>query len=405
MHFLVMTSGVYFFLYSCNVGRPKSEVDITEVLSLRSLRYSWTKISELVGVSRSTLYRRLNKAGIPTDDYTQITDHDLDEAVKGIKCNFPGDGEVMLASHLLRVGIKVPRQHLRDCIHRVDHENTVARRSSVVKRRVYSVDQPNSMRHLDSHHKLIKWRFITHAGIDGFSRTITNITCANNNKSETVLQQFLIGTDEFGLPFHVRTDHGGENIKVWEYMLISYNNDPSRVITGSSTHNERIERLWRDVHRSVTSNFADAFRSLEREKMLDPLNEVNLFCLHYVYMPRICEALTEFQQCWNNHKLSTEGHKTPLQLFYEGLTYVSQASEDSVVTSSNPTATSVLEIVSNQEISVPCNSYKPCSILLTQLQSVNVMTKSSSFGKDIYYSVVRICGSHLQQGCTVCMFQ
>ena len=43
-------------------------------------------------------------------------------------------------------------------------------------------------------------------------------------------------------------------------MLTAYNNDTSRVITGSSTHNERIERLWRDVHRRVTSNF-----NVERE--------------------------------------------------------------------------------------------------------------------------------------------
>ena len=131
----------------------------------------------MIGVSRSTLHRRFNEAEIPTDDYTQISDWVLDEVVKGVKQNFPEDGEVMLGSHLLRLGIKVQRQKLRNSIHRVDHEKTVARRSCTVNCRVYSVDQPNSVRHLDSHHKLIKWRFITHAGIDGFSRTITNITC------------------------------------------------------------------------------------------------------------------------------------------------------------------------------------------------------------------------------------
>ena len=105
-----------------------------------------------------------------------------------------------MRSHLLRMGVKVSRQQLRDSIHHVDHNKNVVRRSTVVKCRVYSVDQPNSVRHLDlSHHKLIKWRFITHAAIDGFSRIITNITCSNNNKSETVIQQFLLGAREFGL--------------------------------------------------------------------------------------------------------------------------------------------------------------------------------------------------------------
>ena len=62
---------------------------------------------------------------------------------------------------------------------------TVARPSKVVKRQVYSVEYPNSVWHMDSHHKLIRWRFITHAAVDGFSRTIVYIKCTNNNKSET----------------------------------------------------------------------------------------------------------------------------------------------------------------------------------------------------------------------------
>ena len=389
---------------SSSDGRPKVKVDIAEVMSLRSLDYSWTKISEMVGVSRSTLYRRLKEAGIMTDDSTQITNNDLHDTIKRIKLDFPGDGEVLMRSHLLRVGVKVPRQWLRDSIHRVDHEKTVARRSTVVKHRVYSVDQPNSVRHLDSHHKLIKWRFITHAAIDGFSRIITNITCTNNNKSETVLQQLLLGAREFGLPLRVRTDHGGENIKVWEHMLTAYNNDTSRVITGSSAHNERIERLWRDVHRSVTSHFADTFRKLESENILDPLNEVDLYCLHYIYMPRICKALSEFQQSWNNHKLSTEGNKTPLQLFFEGLYLVSQQTDVDTISdqTDSPDTSGDIQLTSNEEIIVPSNSYQPCSALLAQLHTINPVQHSESFGKDLYYSAIRTCGGHLEQGCVNC---
>lgn len=392
-----------FFLWHCSIGRPKAEIDLEKVLSLRSLQYSWTKISELLEVSRSTLYRRLGDEGILTNDYSHISESDLDTKLKDIKKNFPDDGEVMLLSHLLRVGIKIPRQKLRDCIHRVDHGGAAARKSLTIKRRVYSVDQPNSVRHLDSHHKLIKWRFITHAGIDGFTRVITNITCTNNNKSEAILQQFLIGTNDFGLPMRVRTDHGGENIKFWEYMLISYSNDSSRVITGSSTHNERIERLWRDVHRSVRRNFVEIFRALENEAQLDPLNEVDLFCLHFVHMPRICKSLKEFQECWNNHKLSSEGHKKPLQLFYEGLSYVSEMTSESQCNSPSTASTSTMpELVSNEAITVPCNSFKPCSTLESSLQPIDPLADSNSFGKDIYYSVIRLCGTHMQNVCRNC---
>ena len=253
------------------IGRPAVDVDLSEVLHLRSLHFTWTKISELVGISRSTLYRRLWDAGICTDDYTSISSSELDDTIRSVKSQFPNDGEVMMNGHLLRLGIKVTRQDLRDSIHRVDHANTVNRRSNVVQRRVYTVSCPNALWHIDSHHKLIRWRLITHAAVDGFSRKITYIMCADNNKVSTVLQCFMYGVSKFGLPQRIRSDHSGENIDIWRYMVIANNGDTSCVVTGSSTHNERIERMWRDVHRSVTTTYADTFRSLESDGVLDPM--------------------------------------------------------------------------------------------------------------------------------------
>lgn len=86
----------------------------------------------MLSISRFTLYRHLNEAGVSKDDFSQVSDQELDEAVKGIKRDFPNDGENLRGSHMLRVGFKVPRQRLRDAIHRVDHENTIDRRSSVI---------------------------------------------------------------------------------------------------------------------------------------------------------------------------------------------------------------------------------------------------------------------------------
>ena len=62
--------------------------------------------------------------------------------------------------------------------------------------------------------------------------------------------------------------------------MISQYGDERAVITGSSTHNERIERLWRDVFRCMGKLFYDTFYSLEQEGALDPLNEIDMFCLH-----------------------------------------------------------------------------------------------------------------------------
>ena len=77
-------------------------------------------------------------------------------------------------------------------------------------------------------------------------------------------------------------------------------------------------RLWRDVHRSILQIFSATFRELEDEGQLDPLNEVDCFCLQTVFLPLINQALAQFVTSWNGHALSTEHMQTPMQLFYAG---------------------------------------------------------------------------------------
>ena len=84
-------------------------------------------------------------------------------------------------------------------------------------------------------------------GIDGYSRVITFLSCSTNNRADTVLRKFLGASQEFGFPSRVRSDHGGENYDVEQFMLIFCGLGRISHITGSSTRNQRIERLWRDV--------------------------------------------------------------------------------------------------------------------------------------------------------------
>ena len=71
-----------------------------------------------------------------------------------------------------------------------------------------------------------------------------------------------------GIPKKIRTDLGGENVGAREYMINHHSNE-SCVITGSSVHNERIERLWRDISRSVIIPFKQMFINLEDDGILD----------------------------------------------------------------------------------------------------------------------------------------
>ncbi len=86
-------------------------------------------------------------------------------------------------------------------------------------------------------------------------------------------------------------------------------------IAGSSVHNQRIERLWRDVYYSVVCVFYQVFYYLESIGRLNPVCETDLFSLHYVYIPRINRALREFETGWNHHPLSSQQGRTPMQLF------------------------------------------------------------------------------------------
>ena len=132
-----------------------------------------------------------------------------------------------------------------------------------------------------------------------------------------------------GAPKKLRTDLGGENVDAWRHMIQLHGRDEKCIITGSSVHNERIKRLWRDAHRSVLMPHKELFTRLEMEELLDVTNEVDVYCLHEIFLDRINHCLSEFIRTWNNHSLSTEHCLSPSQLFV-GSYYDNQssASED-----------------------------------------------------------------------------
>ncbi len=133
-----------------HVGRPATSVDIEDIEFLRNMRFSYTKIAEILGISRSTLYRRIEEeGGVTMNKYTQISDIILDNVVTEIKRNHPNDGERLMIGHLASHNIHIPRTRIRASIHRIDPEGTAMRRSLAVRRRVYHAEGPNYVWHID----------------------------------------------------------------------------------------------------------------------------------------------------------------------------------------------------------------------------------------------------------------
>ena len=52
------------------------------------------------------------------------------------------------------------------------------------------------------------------------------------------------------------------------------------MITEPSTHNQRIEFLWRDVFDGVTGFYYKLFSFMEENAILDPFNEIDIATRH-----------------------------------------------------------------------------------------------------------------------------
>ena len=81
-------------------------------------------------------------------------------------------------------------------------------------------------------------------------------------------------------------------------------------------HNQRIERLWAEVSRVSSAIYKDLFKFLESCGLLDTLNELDLFALHFVYLPCISVLLEEFRSQWNHQWLRTVNHQSPMACWF-----------------------------------------------------------------------------------------
>lgn len=143
----------------------------------------------MLHVSEKTVRRRIHEFDMRI--YSTLSDAELDALTIEFVASSPSSGQVTYDGFLQGRGLHVQRHRVRSSLLRVDPRGVQSRFRQVIHRRKYCVAMPNSLWHIDGHHKLIRWRIIIHGGIDGYCRLPVYLRASTNNLSDTILDCFL----------------------------------------------------------------------------------------------------------------------------------------------------------------------------------------------------------------------
>ena len=397
----------------CNIsqtgrpGRPSFLIQPEMLEDLLELGFSKQRIGRLLGVSRWTIYRRVQEYGLyHVSAFSDLSDAEIDEKIRGyINRHGRTTGEVFLMGYLRSLGIHVPRRRLRASITRIDPANVALRWGAAVYRRCYQVPWANSLWHLDGHHSLIRWSLVIHGCIDGFSRRIIFLHCSANNLATTVLNLFHSAVERDGgiWPSRIRVDYGVENVLVCEAMVENRGADRGSFIAGPSTHNQRIERLWRDVFRCVCHYYYYVFYGMEDSEILDTSNSLHMFALHFVFLPRINQALQEYLEAFNHHKMRTARNWSPYQMWVNNMMNpdnpLSSGGPDNVPENVefygyDPHGPPPFEDSNNNIVVEPLSIANANEIEAELLQVIDPLMPSVQMGIDIYEEVLDLLGNY-----------
>ena len=157
-------------------GRPSLDIPKYTLETYLRNGFSRTKIAKILGTSRRTITRRIKFFGLNSTlpHYTQIDDNSLDAMVQEVFKDFPNCGIRCMKGFLLSREIRLQWATVRDAMWRVDPSGLLLRTTQLntVQRRRYSVPGTFALWHIDGNHKLIRWGFVIHGCVDGYSRRV-----------------------------------------------------------------------------------------------------------------------------------------------------------------------------------------------------------------------------------------
>jgi hypothetical protein len=156
-------------------GRPSKDINpgwLENAFGPRR-RLSISLLARALGIHRHTLRQKLRNQGI-SNHFSFISDPELLTMVRHVKTLKPNAGIRYIRGFLLRNGFKIQRKRVQNALLHCDSIGLALRNHSrIERRREYKVARPNSVWHLDGHHKLIRWGIVVHGIVDGFCRTVS----------------------------------------------------------------------------------------------------------------------------------------------------------------------------------------------------------------------------------------
>ena len=101
---------------------------------------------------------------------------------------------------------------------------------------------------------------------------------------------------------------------------------------------------------------------------MDLSNLLHIYTLQYLFMPRIQECLQQFLSTWNDHKLRTEQHFSPLQILHDQVDFTATNIEE--IDPELYGIDSDLEADDEEEVEVPLVHCDPIECPLNEVQLI-----------------------------------
>jgi len=155
------------------------------------------------------------------------------------------------------------------------------------------------------------------------------------------------------------------------------------------------------VNATVVYEFKTLLETLERDHNLDVNNDLHIWALHYVVLPRLNQALSDFAKAHNNHPMSSERQRSPRQLWLDNADKMESVLDNDVrgsvddmfgVDESGPLPPAD-ERAENQDNHVHVPKV-PCPLTVAQLSALRKVMDPQNLAlstRTLWVAVVRFC--------------